>query len=71
MGDNRDNSQDGRKFGYVPDQNVVGKAFFIWMHYGFGRDARDQYGNKITIPGDGFKPSRIGYQITADSVEAP
>lgn len=71
MGDNRDNSQDGRKFGYVPDQNVVGKAFFIWMHYGFSRDARDQFGNKLVIPGDGFKPSRIGHKITADKVEVP
>ena len=33
MGDHRDDSQDSRYWGFVPDENIVGKAFFVWMNF--------------------------------------
>jgi signal peptidase I len=34
MGDNRDNSIDSRYWGFVPDRNLKGRAFFVWMNFG-------------------------------------
>ena len=33
LGDNRDNSLDSRYWGFVPDANIVGRAFFVWMNF--------------------------------------
>lgn len=57
MGDNRDNSEDGRKWGFVPEANLVGKAVAIWISFEFDR-APDSW-----IPGwipTGVRFERVG-----------
>ena len=41
IGDNRDNSEDSRRWGYVPDQNLVGKATRIWFNFDQQRDFKN------------------------------
>jgi len=49
MGDNRDNSNDSRYWGTVPEENLVGKAFRIWMNWDSanGGIEWDRIGRKI------------------------
>ncbi len=64
MGDNRNNSEDARNWGYVPHNHVVGKPVFIWMSW----DSNQSGFNKIrwdrmftTVGGDGEPVSYFKY----------
>ena len=50
MGDNRDNSKDSRYWGFVPFENIKGRAFVVWLSIWLDFDS-----NKFT-----FRPERIG-----------
>lgn len=49
MGDNRDNSLDSRFWGTVPDENIIGRAFRIWMYWDSKSEGMDwsRIGRKI------------------------
>ena len=58
MGDNRDNSLDGRFWGFVPEENLVGQAVAIWMSFDFERGE------------DSFLPSWIPTNVRFERIGA-
>ncbi|GHA09053.1 signal peptidase I [Arenicella chitinivorans] len=58
MGDNRDSSADSRTWGFLPQENIVGKAFFVWM----------SWGNEDNPNGGGIDFERIGTRIQAETL---
>ena len=57
MGDNRDNSRDSRFWGFVPEQNLVGKAVFKWMSFEFSEDPNSALPSWIPV---GVRFERLG-----------
>jgi len=59
MGDNRDHSNDSRFWGFVPEENIVGRAFFVWFSWDSNKN--DHFWNDYI--GGGANWSRIGNTI--------
>lgn len=49
MGDNRDNSQDSRYWGFLPRENIKGKALLVYWSYEAGREDYEDAGTEATL----------------------
>ena len=57
LGDNRDHSHDSRFWGFVPEQNLVGKAVFKWMSFEFNQDPNSWLPGWVPV---GVRFARLG-----------
>jgi len=57
MGDNRDNSMDSRFWGFVPEENLIGKASFIWFSLGYNPEPKTWFEKHIP---NSIRFNRIG-----------
>lgn len=68
MGDNRDNSEDSRFWGYVPENHIVGKPVFIWMSWDSNASGFDKIRWErvfTTVKGDDEPTSFLPYFLIA------